>query len=243
MLLCLNFEQKKHGKIGGYTYQLVDSEFEVMSRKQLDKKFTFSNFHLPFSPFKSKSSEKLDKNGPKTTPNKPATNTSSSNPFMFKSSTNNATNQNNNHHNHHHHNIQSSSNFTIPIDELRIDKNLIDQHHEHVENVVVDDNQNQNETNYDYDEPEKDIENKKTSSKQETCAAENQAILEVTLDVRLLEHNVEVYVYSKYMNKTILDSLSSNIIPVYLYGIMEDKLGEDVIIIIIIIKVFVVVFL
>ena len=56
--------------------------------------------------------------------------------------------------------------------------------------------------------------------------AENQAILEITLDQKLLEQNVEILVHNKSICQSSFDKLIQNSIVIYIYSIIESELNE-----------------
>jgi len=161
-----------------------------MSSEQLNKKFTFA------TPGKQPSSTR---SGSKNTSPKDSTSSLVSPqqqpvpPLLITASNN------------------SSSNFTIPLEALRLDESLISAR------AKVDNEANEEEL----------IEAKKQLDAVEAIA-ENHAILEVTLDLKLLENNVEILVHSRSMNKSILEFLLADVIPVYVFGIIDSQLNEQV---------------
>jgi hypothetical protein len=165
----------KYGKLHCYTYQLVDSEFELMSTEQVNKKFAFSNNNIQ-----------------STSQTKPRVN---STPIAMSNPTSNS----------------ASTHFSIPIEDLRLDSELV-KAHEFVEKA----------------RDEAELSDFREKLKRAESIAENQAILEINLDHKLLEQNVEILVYSKFMSKTIFDKLMVNILPIYIYGIIQDKLSDEV---------------
>jgi hypothetical protein len=64
--------------------------------------------------------------------------------------------------------------------------------------------------------------------KQSELVAENQAIVEINIDNKLLEQNAEILVYSKYASNTVYERLFEGITPIYLYGIIDKKLSIEV---------------
>lgn len=164
------FNFTKHGRISGYSYHLVDSDFEVMTSEQLNKKLSFTNV--------------IKSPNVKTSP------ISMSNPLISSTST------------------PTQSNLTIPIEDLRLDESIV-RARESFENAA--------------DSGEKEDAREKLTKAE--SIAENQAILEITLEHRLLEQNVDMLIYSKSM-KHVFEKLSANIIPVYIYGIIGSKLSD-----------------
>ena len=205
------FVKIKYSKLASYTFQLVDSEFELMSSDHMNKKFTFTS-----SSSGSSISQSLSKsfNAPQTTLSKSLSSKS-------MQTSNSLTN----------HSLSvspssqsagvgagvgtsfssSSSNFTIPIEDLCLDKSLIDARN----------NLNNAKTDLEINEAKQKLEEAES-------VAENLAILEVNLDNRLLENNVEILVYSSSMSKSVFEKLTQNMIPIYLYGIIDNKLSEKV---------------
>ncbi len=161
----------KYGKLHCYTYQLVDSEFELMSTEQVNKKFAFSN------------------NNVQTKPRVNSTPIAMTSPLASHSQTH----------------------FSIPVEDLRLDDELV-RAHEFVEKAI----------------DETELNDSREKLKRAESIAENQAILEINLDHKLLEQNVEILVYSKFMSKSIFDKLMVNVLPIYIYGIIQDKLSEEV---------------
>lgn len=102
-------------------------------------------------------------------------------------------------------------NFTIPIDDIKLDKDLIDAK-ETMEQV--------NE--------EAEFAMAKAKVEDLEAIAENQAIFEIHLNHPLLLQNVEILIYSKHMSKAIFDKLTQNTTPFFLYGIFDNKLTNQV---------------
>jgi hypothetical protein len=96
----------------------------------------------------------------------------------------------------------ASSFFQISIDDLRI--NL--------------DNNNKN-----VEEEDECIEEEFVDSN-----AENQAIIEISIDCKLLENDCDLIIYSNTMQKCIYEKLSQNIIPIYLYAIIDNQINQKV---------------
>lgn len=107
--------------------------------------------------------------------------------------------------------IGSSSNIKIPLEDLQLGKGLLDAHNE-LKNA-------ENET---------EIAAAKLKVELAESSAENQAILEISLENSLLEQNVEILIHSKYMPDSIFENLIQDTIPIYLYGITTDKLNTEV---------------
>jgi hypothetical protein len=105
----------------------------------------------------------------------------------------------------------SQTHFSIPVEDLRLDDELV-RAHEFVEKAI----------------DETELNDSREKLKRAESIAENQAILEINLDHKLLEQNVEILVYSKFMSKSIFDKLMVNVLPIYIYGIIQDKLSEEV---------------
>jgi hypothetical protein len=199
------FIKIKYGKLASYTFQLVDSEFELMSSDHMNKKFTFTS-----SSSSSSISQSLSKslNAPQTTLSKSLSSRSiqTSNSFTNQSISISPNSQTSGAFF-----SSSSSNFTIPIEDLCLDKSLIDARND----------LNNAKTDLEIDEARQNLEKAES-------IAENLAILEINLDNKLLENNVEILVYSSSMSKSIFEKLTQNMIPIYLYGIIDNKLSEKV---------------
>ena len=58
--------------------------------------------------------------------------------------------------------------------------------------------------------------------------AENQAIIEIGIDSKLLEYDCDLILYSNRMQKCIYEKLSQNTIPIYLYAILDNQLSHQV---------------
>ena len=58
--------------------------------------------------------------------------------------------------------------------------------------------------------------------------AENQAIIEISIDCKLLENDCDLIIYSNTMQKCIYEKLSQNIIPIYLYAIIDNQINQKV---------------
>jgi hypothetical protein len=170
----------KYGKTHCYTYHLVESDFELMSTEQINKKFSFSQ-NIPSG--SSKSSANMPTQAINTSP------ISIANPLL----------------------TSQAPNFSIPIEDLRLDNDLV-QAHRRMSNA----------------RDEAELNDLKEKLKRCESIAENQAILEINLDHKLLEQNVEILVHSKHMPKSIFDKLMHNILPIYVYGIIESKLSPEV---------------
>lgn len=167
----------------------METEFEIMSTEQANKNFAFTEITpssklSTFSGLSFKSSDlSFEKN-----------NTSRSSHCCDSLSP-----------------IVSSSNFQIPLEDLRLENTLIEAY--------------------------KESKNAKTEI-EETAArikielaksiAENQAILEISLDNPLLEENVEILVKSKYMPEKIFETLIQDVKPIFIYGITTNQLNEEV---------------
>lgn len=108
-----------------------------------------------------------------------------------------------------HGNKNSSCNFEIPLEALCLD------------DIPV-------KTNYQFEISDTDerTDNRKLEFLQ--TDADNQAILEVTLDLKILENNVEIILHSQYMSNSIFDYLLHNVFPIFLFGIVENQLSEKV---------------
>jgi hypothetical protein len=163
-----------------------------MSSEQLNKKFTFSSLTPPstISSF-SNSSSVRDKSFEKFNYSKCTHGYGLSIPL----------------------NNSSSSNFFIPLEDLRLDENVSLAHRE-IKLAAGDASL---------------IEAAKAKLELADTIAENQAILEINLENYLLEENVEILVHSKYMPQAIFEKLIQNTTPVYLYGITSDQLNEEVV--------------
>lgn len=139
---------QKHGKITSFSYQLVDSDFEVM--------------------------------------------TSDSKPNMNNLFT-----------------APSASTFSLSLEDVRIQdsvskaKKKLDQAESECERQIA-------------------LEQIKSAE----CNAENQAILEITVDQKLLEQNVEILVHNKSICQSSFDKLIQNSIVIYIYSIIESELNE-----------------
>ena len=105
----------------------------------------------------------------------------------------------------------SAASFSIPLEDLRLDDDLV-KAHEFLDNA----------------KDEAELNDVRKKLKEIESIAENQAILEINLDHKLLEQNVEILIYSKLMSKLIFDKLMVNVLPIYVYGIIENKLSEEV---------------
>lgn len=172
-----------------------------MSSGQINKKFTFTTPVKPALSRSKASESKLNNNNSNSSPKSvAATMQQSTNMQQSNSQQNLLANA-----------ATSSSNFTIPIEDLRLDPSLT-----------------QARLGLDSAHTEAEVSDAKQKLASIEAVAENQAILEVTLDLKLLENSVEILVHSKSMNKSILEFLSVDIIPVYIYGIIENKLSEQV---------------
>jgi septin family protein len=57
---------------------------------------------------------------------------------------------------------------------------------------------------------------------------ENQAIIEIGVDSKLLEYECDIIIYSNTMQKSIFEKLSQNIIPIYIYAIIDNQLDKQV---------------
>ena len=167
--------------------QLVETEFEIMSSEQLNKKFTFSGNTPPsnYSSFSNSTSGVRDR----------SFGSSNSSSHMYGLSIP----------------IVSSSNFVIPVEDLRLDTNLIEAHQQ-LESAGNDVTQ---------------IADAKLKLELAEANAENQAILEINLENYLLEANVEILVHSKYMPQSIFEKLTQHSTIVYLYGITSNQLSEE----------------
>lgn len=106
-----------------------------------------------------------------------------------------------------------STNFTIPIEALCLDESLIKAQVQ-VEKAITDE----------------EIFNANNQLTAVEHVAENHAILEATMNLKLLENNVEIIVHSWSMKKSILEYLLEDAIPVYFYGIIDSNLSEKVIV-------------
>lgn len=172
------FIRIKYAKLNCYTYQLVDSEFELMSPEQVNKKFVFGAAStVSGSSSRTSSTSRSSSTSP----------ISMSNPLA-----------------------SSPTNFCIPVEDLRLDTDLARAHD------FVDQATNESELNH-----------LTEKLKQVESLAENQAILEINLDHKLLEQGVEILVYSKQMSKLVFEKLMVNMLPIYVYGIIENKLSEQ----------------
>ena len=174
----------KYGKLTSYTLQLVETEFEIMSSDQANKKFAFTEMTPPSNlssfgglSYKSRelSLEKYNKS---------------------KSS---------------HGCGSSSSSFQIPLEDLRLENTFIEAYMA-------------------FNHAKTEIETTAARIKIDLAKsiAENQAILEISLDNCLLDENVEILVKSKYMPETIFETLIQDVIPIFLYGITTNHLNEEV---------------
>ena len=107
--------------------------------------------------------------------------------------------------------IGSSSNIKIPLEDLQLGKGLLDAYEE-------------------LRKSESETETTSANLKIEMAesSAENQAILEISLENSLLEQNVEILIHSKYMPGSIFETLIQDTIPIYLYGITTDQLNSEV---------------
>ena len=105
----------------------------------------------------------------------------------------------------------SSSNFTIPIEDLRLDKDHVDAYKQ----------MHCAKNEFDLNEAVLKMHVAATN-------AENHAILEINLDNRLLEQNCEIIIHSKYMPHSQFEKLTQNTIPIYLYGITGNQLNRQV---------------
>lgn len=103
----------------------------------------------------------------------------------------------------------SSSNFEIPLEALCLDDISVKTNHQ-----------------FEISSPDERNDNRKIEFLQ--TDADNQAILEVTLDLKILENNVEIILHSQYMSISIFDYLLHNVFPIFLYGIVENQLSEKV---------------
>lgn len=103
------------------------------------------------------------------------------------------------------------SSFQIPLENLRLENTLIEAYKA-------------------FNHAKSEIETTVARTKIELAEsiAENQAILEISLDNSLLEENVEILVKSKYMPETIFETLIKDVIPIFLYGITTNQLNEEV---------------
>ena len=57
---------------------------------------------------------------------------------------------------------------------------------------------------------------------------ESQAIIEIGIDSKLLEYECDLIVYSNTMQKSVYEKLSQNIIPIYIYSIIDNQLNNQV---------------
>lgn len=105
----------------------------------------------------------------------------------------------------------TSYNFTIPFEALRLDRPLIKKLTQ-VENAIT----------------LEGLQEANSKLADAESIAENHAILEVNLDSKLLENNIEILVFSRYMNSSILESLLKNCIPIFLYVIKDNELSKKV---------------
>lgn len=164
-----------------------------MSSEQLNKKFTFATPSKQVSSLPGTNTRvgMSKSNSPKNSSS--SLSKSSQNQLLVGSSNN------------------SSSNFTIPIDVLRLDEGLI-----------------RARTRVDEAKTLAEIDAARDRLVEVEAIAENHAILEVTLDLKLLENNFEILVHSRSMKKSILECILADVIPVYVYGIIEPQLSDQV---------------
>ena len=184
-----------------------------MSSEQLNKKFTFTT--QGSKNFSTSSSSSLLSNI--TSPNRAAKQSVNNVPISGEKSQSTSFKD---HQQHLHHQSASSSslgsmltssNFTIPLDVLRLDESL-QKAREQVELASS----------------AAELSEAKRKLGIVEAVAENHAILEVTLDLKLLENNVEILMHSRSMNPSILDTLLADVIPVYVYAIIESRMSPQV---------------
>ena len=72
------------------------------------------------------------------------------------------------------------------------------------------------------------VDNNSNLNSEDSSNAENQAIIEIAVDCKLLEYECDLIIYSNTMQKSIYEKLSQNIIPIYIYAIIDNQLSKQV---------------